>query len=82
MYVCVLQVLRVVVEDRPDSGAVPLIPSVDYSCMGVAFCTLYCGGYQGKANGDVMVTCLNHKCMHFADGITFSAHITFYGHEV
>ncbi|XP_044072715.1 sentrin-specific protease 7 isoform X2 [Siniperca chuatsi] len=47
-----MQVLRVVV-DLP--GSIPLIPSVDYSCMGVAFFTLHCGGYQGKANGDIMI---------------------------
>lgn len=54
--VCVLQVLRVVVEDLPGSVPVSLIPSVDYSYTGVAFYTLHCGGYKGKANGDILVT--------------------------
>lgn len=52
----VLQVLRIVVEEVPGSVAPSPIPSVDYSLMGLAFSTLHCGGYQGKANGDIMVT--------------------------
>lgn len=54
---CVLQLLHVVVEDLP-SMEVSLIPTVDYSCMQVGFSTLHCGGYQGKSNGDIMVTCV------------------------
>ncbi|KAI3355843.1 hypothetical protein L3Q82_004406 [Scortum barcoo] len=49
-----LRVLRVVFDDLPDPVAV-YTPRVDYSCMGVAFSTLHCGGYKGKANGDVMI---------------------------
>ncbi|XP_070770637.1 sentrin-specific protease 7 [Enoplosus armatus] len=47
-----MEVLRVVV-DLP--GPVSLVPSVACSCMGVAFSTLHCGGYQGKANGDMLI---------------------------
>ncbi|XP_027147067.1 sentrin-specific protease 7 isoform X2 [Larimichthys crocea] len=50
-----MQVLHVVVEDLP-RVAVSLDPGADYSCMGVAFSSLFCGGYQGKSNGDIMVT--------------------------
>ncbi|XP_068561160.1 sentrin-specific protease 7 isoform X2 [Cebidichthys violaceus] len=44
-----MQVLRVVV-DLPGSLEVSSIPSIDYS-----FSSLHCGGYQGKANGDIMI---------------------------
>ncbi|KAG8000520.1 Sentrin-specific protease 7, partial [Nibea albiflora] len=50
-----LSVLHLVEEDLP-RVAVSLDPSDDYSCMGVAFSSLFCGGYQGKSNGDIMVT--------------------------
>ncbi|XP_040004649.1 sentrin-specific protease 7 isoform X2 [Xiphias gladius] len=54
-----MQVLRIVVEEVPGSVAPSPIPSVDYSLMGLAFSTLHCGGYQGKANGDIMMA--DHK---------------------
>ncbi|XP_029315372.1 LOW QUALITY PROTEIN: sentrin-specific protease 7 [Cottoperca gobio] len=38
-----MQVLHVVVDASPN-------PTIDYS-----FSTLHCGGYQGKANGDIMI---------------------------
>ncbi|XP_040913572.1 sentrin-specific protease 7 isoform X3 [Toxotes jaculatrix] len=50
-----MQLLRVVVEELPGSVAPSPIPSVDYSCMGIAFSSLHCGGYRGKANGDIMM---------------------------
>ncbi|XP_070694324.1 sentrin-specific protease 7 [Pempheris klunzingeri] len=50
-----VQLLHVVVEDIPGSVADSLIPRVAFSCMGVAFSTLHCGGYKGSANGDVMI---------------------------
>lgn len=48
--------VRVIVEDPSDSEARVSIDSVDNSCMDIAFSTLHCGGYRGKANGDMMVT--------------------------
>ncbi|XP_076603385.1 uncharacterized protein LOC143330586 isoform X2 [Chaetodon auriga] len=42
-------------EDMQVVHAVSLIPVKDYCCMGVAFSTLHCGGYQGKSNGDIMI---------------------------
>uniref|UniRef100_UPI0037E9901D sentrin-specific protease 7 isoform X2 n=1 Tax=Semicossyphus pulcher TaxID=241346 RepID=UPI0037E9901D len=48
-----MQVLSVIIEDPPDS--VPLIPSEGLS-LSVSFSALHYGGYQGKANGDMMVT--------------------------
>ncbi|KAM7380297.1 hypothetical protein PAMP_003605 [Pampus punctatissimus] len=48
-----MQVLRFIVEELP--GSVSSIPTVDYPGMSVAFCTLHCGGYRGKANGDIMI---------------------------
>ncbi|XP_070832418.1 sentrin-specific protease 7 isoform X3 [Chaetodon trifascialis] len=42
-------------EDMQVVHAVSLIPIKDYCCMGVAFSTLHCGGYQGKSNGDIMI---------------------------
>ncbi|XP_026152184.1 sentrin-specific protease 7 [Mastacembelus armatus] len=52
-----MEVLHVFVDDLPDSVIIsPLSnPSVDYTCMGIAFSILYCGTYQGKANGDIMM---------------------------
>lgn len=44
-----MQVLHLVVD-------LPLTPSQDFSSMGVAFYTLHCGGYHGKANGDITIT--------------------------
>ncbi|XP_031148601.1 sentrin-specific protease 7 isoform X1 [Sander lucioperca] len=44
-----MQVLHVVV-DVPGSVVVSPIPSINYS-----FSTLHCGGYKGKANGDIMI---------------------------
>lgn len=44
-----IQVLRVVV-DLPAAVDDSPIPSIDYS-----FSMLHCGGYQGKANGDIMI---------------------------
>ncbi|XP_042282801.1 sentrin-specific protease 7 isoform X2 [Thunnus maccoyii] len=51
-----MQMLHVVVKELPGSVPVTPIPTVDHSCMGVAFSRLHCGGYQGKANGDIMIT--------------------------
>ncbi|TKS66873.1 Sentrin-specific protease 7 [Collichthys lucidus] len=50
-----MPVLHVVVEDLP-RVAMSFDPGADYSCMGFAFSSLFCGGYQGKSNGDIMVT--------------------------
>ncbi|XP_023286451.1 uncharacterized protein LOC111673043 isoform X1 [Seriola lalandi dorsalis] len=50
-----MQVLHVVGEEPPGSVALSSTPRVDYSCMGLAFSTLYCGSYRGKANGDILV---------------------------
>ncbi|XP_060909240.1 sentrin-specific protease 7 isoform X1 [Labrus mixtus] len=49
------QVVSVIVEDP---GSVSLIPSQDISLtlMSLAFSTLHCGGYSGKAVGDIMIT--------------------------
>ncbi|KAM7407139.1 hypothetical protein PAMA_003056 [Pampus argenteus] len=47
-----MQVLRIVGEEL--SGSVFPTPTVD-CCMSVAFCTLHCGGYRGKANGAIMI---------------------------
>lgn len=63
--ICVLQAVHVVVPLLPT-------PSVKYPCMGLAFSTLHCGGYRGKANGDILVMWLRHK--HFADYIRYSEH--------
>ncbi|KAM9346802.1 uncharacterized protein ABDE67_011110 [Symphorus nematophorus] len=48
-----MQVLRMSAEDL--SPLAVSFSSDDYSCMGMAFSTLHCGGYQGKANGDIMI---------------------------
>ncbi|XP_068428978.1 sentrin-specific protease 7 [Clinocottus analis] len=45
-----IQVLRVIV-DLPGPVEMSSIPTMDYS-----FSTLHCGGYQGKANGDIMIS--------------------------
>ncbi|CAK6959172.1 sentrin-specific protease 7 [Scomber scombrus] len=50
-----MQLLRVVLEDVPDSVPVSHIPTEDHSIMSVAFSSLHCGGYRGKANGDIMI---------------------------
>ncbi|XP_035459899.1 sentrin-specific protease 7 isoform X3 [Scophthalmus maximus] len=50
-----MQVLRVVVEEPPGSVALSPFPSIDHSCMRLSFSTLHCGGFQGKANGDIML---------------------------
>ncbi|KAK2840013.1 hypothetical protein Q5P01_013753 [Channa striata] len=55
-----MEVVRVFVKDLVlDSGSVaaPSTSSAYFSCMGISFFTLHCGGYQGKANGDITVTC-------------------------
>ncbi|XP_008279807.1 sentrin-specific protease 7 isoform X2 [Stegastes partitus] len=46
-----MQVLQV------DTGAVSssVTNSVNYSCMGLTFSTLHCGGFQGKAKGGIMI---------------------------
>ncbi|XP_034041824.1 sentrin-specific protease 7 isoform X2 [Thalassophryne amazonica] len=43
------------VEDTPTPLESNFGNAVAYPCMGVAFSTLRCGRYQGKANGDVMI---------------------------
>ncbi|XP_062258850.1 sentrin-specific protease 7 [Platichthys flesus] len=50
-----MQVLRVVVDKLPVSVARCPIPTIDHSCMSIAFSTLHCGGYRGKANGNFMM---------------------------
>uniref|UniRef100_A0A3Q1G4V6 Si:dkey-100n23.3 n=1 Tax=Acanthochromis polyacanthus TaxID=80966 RepID=A0A3Q1G4V6_9TELE len=46
-----MQVLQV------DAGEVPhsVTGCLSYSCMGLAFSALHCGGYQGKANGGIVI---------------------------
>nr|XP_043874992.1 LOW QUALITY PROTEIN: sentrin-specific protease 7 [Solea senegalensis] len=48
-----MEVVRVVVEEHP--VPLPPIQSVDDSCMAIAFSNIYCGGYDGKANGDILM---------------------------
>ncbi|XP_056145506.1 sentrin-specific protease 7 [Lampris incognitus] len=52
-----MQTLHMIVEDFPGviESDIEVSPVADY-CVGVAFYTLLCGGYQGEANGDVMIT--------------------------
>ncbi|XP_034431043.1 sentrin-specific protease 7 isoform X1 [Hippoglossus hippoglossus] len=50
-----MQVLRAVVDKLPVSVARYPIPSIDHSCMSIAFSTLHCGGYRGIANGNIMM---------------------------
>ncbi|XP_060944325.1 sentrin-specific protease 7 [Limanda limanda] len=50
-----MQVLRVVVDELPVSLARCPIPSIDHSCMSIAFSSLHCGGYRGNANGNFMM---------------------------
>ncbi|XP_054642050.1 sentrin-specific protease 7 isoform X2 [Dunckerocampus dactyliophorus] len=47
-----VEVLPVVV-DGPETVA--SMPRIDTSFLGVAFCSMFCGGYQGKANGNLMI---------------------------
>ncbi|XP_071334686.1 sentrin-specific protease 7 isoform X2 [Trachinotus anak] len=49
-----LQLLHIVEEVHPGSVTLSPTPSVDY-CMALAFSTMYCGGYWGKASGDIMM---------------------------
>ncbi|XP_029980261.1 uncharacterized protein LOC115412102 isoform X2 [Sphaeramia orbicularis] len=51
-----MQVLHVVVDEHSGTVALSPITTVDNTCLGLAFTTLYCGRYQGKANGDLLVT--------------------------
>nr|XP_057937301.1 sentrin-specific protease 7 isoform X2 [Doryrhamphus excisus] len=44
-----LEVLPVVVDGPPP------MPRIDTSFLGVAFCSMFCGGYQGRANGNLMI---------------------------
>ncbi|XP_037095610.1 sentrin-specific protease 7 [Syngnathus acus] len=37
------------------SGLVSLNPEIDHSVFGVAFSSMFCGGYQGEANGNMVV---------------------------
>ncbi|XP_072252759.1 sentrin-specific protease 7 isoform X2 [Leuresthes tenuis] len=43
------------VEGSPCSAPASPVHHMDYSCMSVAFCTLHYGGYQGRANGGLMI---------------------------
>lgn len=58
--VCVLQVLRIVLDDRPGSKTLSPVFSADFTCIPLPFSTLHCGGYQGKANGKMMVINISH----------------------
>ncbi|KAK2905878.1 sentrin-specific protease 7 [Channa argus] len=54
-----MEVVRVSVKDLvldPVSVALPSTSSVMCHYIGVAFSTMHCGGYQGKANGDIKMT--------------------------
>ncbi|XP_077392132.1 sentrin-specific protease 7 isoform X1 [Festucalex cinctus] len=50
------EVLYVVVGD---TGSVSPTPRIDHPSLAVAFTSMFCGGYQGEANGNLMV--LNQK---------------------
>ncbi|KAM9709196.1 sentrin-specific protease 7 isoform 1-T2 [Menidia menidia] len=51
----IIQSLKVGVTGACSSVPVPPDEPVDYSCISVAFCTLHYGGYQGRANGGLMI---------------------------
>ncbi|XP_061648552.1 sentrin-specific protease 7 isoform X2 [Phyllopteryx taeniolatus] len=47
-----VEVLHVVVGER---GSTSSIPKIDRSVLGVAFTSMFCGGYQGNANGNLVI---------------------------
>ncbi|KAG7238858.1 hypothetical protein INR49_030402 [Caranx melampygus] len=49
-----IQVLHVV-EEKPVGSVGISAPRDDFSCMRLAFSSLYCGEYYGKANGNIVV---------------------------
>lgn len=49
------QVLPAVEEERPVPVPHSPVPSIDLSCMSIAFHSLRSGGYLGKANGNIMM---------------------------
>ncbi|XP_030613960.1 sentrin-specific protease 7 isoform X2 [Archocentrus centrarchus] len=50
-----MQVLQLVVEDPTRSVTASPRLDVDYSCMEMAFSSLHCGVYHGKANGVIAI---------------------------
>ncbi|XP_061698336.1 sentrin-specific protease 7 isoform X2 [Syngnathoides biaculeatus] len=47
-----VEVLHVVVGER---GSTSSVPKIDCSVLGVAFTSFFCGGYQGDANGNLVI---------------------------
>ncbi|KAM4558557.1 uncharacterized protein PAE49_013311 isoform 2-T2 [Odontesthes bonariensis] len=49
------QMLQLEVDEASCSPPASPVHHMDYSCMSVAFCTLHYAGYQGRANGSLLV---------------------------